>query len=285
MHEAHKTFLITGVSTGLGRALAEAALADGHRVAGTLRNEPARAAFEALRPGRSFGLRLDVTDEEAVPQVVARVEAEAGPIDVLVNNAGYGLEGLVEESTMADLRRQFEVNVFGAVAMLKAVLPYMRQRRRGHIVNITSMGGLVTFPGVGFYNGSKFALEGITEALRQEVAPLGIAVTAVEPGRFRTDWAGRSMVRAPRSIADYDASFDPIRASRAEGSGRQPGDPHKAARAILALVASGKPPGHLILGPDALRLVRGKLDALQAELAAWETVSLSTDFDPDQPGS
>lgn len=274
-----KTFFITGVSTGLGRALAEAALGDGHRVAGTLRNAAARVAFEALAPGRAHGLLLDVTDSPAVPRVVTEVESDIGPIDVLVNNAGYGFEGLIEEASLVDLRRQLDVNVVGAVAVIQAVLPYMRKRRRGHIVNITSMGGLATLPGLGFYHASKFALEGISETLRQEVAPFGIAVTAVEPGRFRTDWAGRSMVRAPRHVADYDASFDPLRAARTQGSGAQPGDPRKAARAILQLVTSLDPPGHLLLGPDAVRFVRQKLDALEAEIAKWEPLSRSTDFD------
>jgi NAD(P)-dependent dehydrogenase (short-subunit alcohol dehydrogenase family) len=279
MTDATKTFLITGVSSGLGRALAEAALADGHRVAGTVRSAQARAAFEALRPGRSIAFLLDVSDTHAVPRVVTEVEADVGPIDVLVNNAGYGFEGLVEEASLVDLRRQLDVNVIGAVAVIQAVLPYLRKRRRGHIVNVTSMGGLTAFPGLAFYHASKFALEGITETLRQEVAPFGIAVTAVEPGRFRTDWAGRSMLRAPPRIADYDETYDPIRTSRSQGSGSQPGDPDKAARAILTLVASPNPPGHLLLGGDALHLVRAKLDALAAEMRAWESLSLSTNFD------
>ncbi|HWA45441.1 MAG TPA: oxidoreductase [Hypericibacter adhaerens] len=276
--QAPLTFLITGVSSGLGRALAEAALAAGHRVAGTLRDEAARAAFDSLAPGRSLGLRLDVTDNDAIAPAVAAVEATLGPIDVLVNNAGYGHEGILEESSLADLRRQFEVNVFAPVAMIQAVLPSMRRRRSGHIVNITSMGGLITFPGIGFYNGSKFALEGLSESLGKEVKDLGIRVTAVEPGQFRTDWAGRSMVRAERKIADYDAVFEPLRSHRREVSGRQIGDPAKAAQAILTLVKSDNPPAHLPLGPDALKLIREKLDYLQGEIAAWEKLTLSTSF-------
>ncbi|HWA81071.1 MAG TPA: oxidoreductase [Acetobacteraceae bacterium] len=276
--QAPLTFLITGVSSGLGRALAEAALAAGHRVAGTLRDEAARAAFDSLAPGRSLGLRLDVTDNDAIAPAVAAVEATLGPIDVLVNNAGYGHEGILEESSLADLRRQFEVNVFAPVAMIQAVLPSMRRRRSGHIVNITSMGGLITFPGIGFYNGSKFALEGLSESLGKEVKDLGIRVTAVEPGQFRTDWAGRSMVRAERKIADYDAVFEPLRRHRREVSGRQIGDPAKAAQAILTLVKSDNPPAHLPLGPDALKLIREKLDYLQGEIAAWEKLTLSTSF-------
>jgi NAD(P)-dependent dehydrogenase (short-subunit alcohol dehydrogenase family) len=274
-----KTFFITGASSGLGRALATEALAVGHRVVGTARSETARTEFEALAPGRSFGRVLEVTDDAAVLAVVAEVEARIGPIDVLVNNAGYGHEGTIEESPLEDLRKQFEVNVFGAVAVIKAVLPYMRQRRHGHILNITSMGGMVTFPGLGYYHGSKFALEGISETLAKEVMGFGIAVTAVEPGGFRTDWAGRSMVRAPRTISDYDALIDPLRAARAARSGKQLGDPAKAARAILKVVQNSNPPAHLLLGPDAVKAVRDKLAALEAEIAGSEAISMTTNFD------
>jgi NAD(P)-dependent dehydrogenase (short-subunit alcohol dehydrogenase family) len=270
--------LITGVSTGLGRALAAAALADGRKVAGTVRSEEARRAFEALKPGYAFGKILDVTDNAAIAPTVSTIEKDVGPIDALINNAGYGHEGTIEESSLADLRRQFEVNVFGAVAMIQAALPYMRKRRSGHIVNITSMGGIVTFPGVGFYHGSKFALEGLSETLGKEVAGFNIHVTAVAPGMFRTDWAGRSLVRAERKIADYDAVFEPLRVRRRANSGKQPGDPAKAARAILKLIDSGSPPAHLLLGPDAVWLVGEKLDAMKAEIEAWKDVSLSTDF-------
>jgi NAD(P)-dependent dehydrogenase (short-subunit alcohol dehydrogenase family) len=272
-----KTLLITGVSSGFGRALAQEALAAGHRVIGTVRSEPARQEFEALGPGRSIGRVLDVTDFDAIDGVVAELEANIGPIDVLVNNAGYGHEGVLEESPLSDMRKQFDVNVFGAVAMMKAVLPYMRKRRRGHILNITSMGGFITMPGIAYYCGSKFALEGISEVLGKEVKPLGIAVTAVAPGSFRTDWAGRSMVRSPRSISDYDALFDPIRKAREEKSGNQLGDPIKAARAMLAIIDSETPPAHLLLGSDALDLVRGKLSAFAEEISTWESMTRSTD--------
>lgn len=271
-----KTLLITGVSSGLGRALAQAALTAGHRVVGTVRSAQARQEFEALGAG-AVARVLDVTDVEAIPGIVAEIEATVGPLDVLVNNAGYGHEGILEESPLEALRHQLDVNVVGAVAMMKAVLPAMRQRRRGHIVNITSMGGFITMPGIAYYCGSKFALEGISEALGQEVAALGIHVTAVAPGSFRTDWAGRSMVRTPRSIADYDPLFDPIRDARQAKSGRQLGDPAKAAQAMLALIDAPAPPAHLLLGSDALGLVRDKLDRLKADIAAWEAVSRSTD--------
>jgi len=274
-----QTFFVTGVSSGFGRALALAALAAGHRVIGTLRKESDRAAFDALEPGRSFGVLLDVTDTARVAPAVDAAERDIGPIDVLVNNAGYGHEGTLEESPLEDLRRQFEVNVFGAVAVIKAVLPHMRARRAGRIVNITSMGGLTAFPGLSYYHGSKFALEGIGESLAREVAPFGIRVSNVEPGAFRTDWAGRSMVRAPRSIADYDEVFGPLRERRQANSGKQPGDPAKAAQAILKLAASDDPPVHLLLGEDALGFVREKIAALSREIDAWEAVSRGTRHD------
>jgi len=271
-------WLITGVSSGLGKAIAHAALEAGDTVVGTLRKTEDRIAFEALKPGRAHGVLLDVTDEAAVAPEVTRIEREIGPISVLVNNAGYGHEGLVEESSLDEMRRQFEVNVFGATAMIKAVLPGMRARRSGRIINITSMGGLITFPGLGIYHASKFALEGLSEALGKEVIGLGIRVTAVEPGAFRTDWAGRSMVRAPRSISDYDALMDPIRQRRASVSGSQIGDPTKAATAIVGLAKSEHPPVHLLLGSDAWQFVDEKLERLRAELQEWKSVTLSTDF-------
>jgi NAD(P)-dependent dehydrogenase (short-subunit alcohol dehydrogenase family) len=274
---SNKILLITGVSSGFGRALAQEALAVGHTVVGTVRSEQAKHDFESLSTDAAVGRVLDVTHFDKIDGVVAEIEATVGPIDVLVNNAGYGHEGVMEESPLSDMRRQFDVNVFGAVAMMKAVLPAMRMRRRGHILNITSMGGYITMPGIAYYCGSKFALEGISEALGKEVKPFGIAVTAVAPGSFRTDWAGRSMTRTPRSIADYDAIFDPIRKAREEKSGRQLGDPAKAARAMLAAIDADRPPAHLLLGSDALGLVRDKLTALGDEMGAWEAVTVSTD--------
>ncbi|MBR8267713.1 oxidoreductase [Burkholderia cenocepacia] len=269
--------LITGVSSGFGRALAQEALAAGHTVVGTVRSAQAARDFEALSAQAAVARVLDVTDFARIGGVVADIEANVGPVDVLVNNAGYGHEGILEEAPLDELRRQFDVNVFGAVAMMKAVVPFMRERRRGRILNITSMGGHITMPGIAYYCGSKFALEGISETLGKELAPFGIAVTAVAPGSFRTDWAGRSMARTPRSIADYDALFDPIRRAREEKSGKQPGDPAKAARAMLAVIAADHPPAHLLLGSDALRLVRNKLAALDDEIRAWEAVTVSTD--------
>tara|TARA_B100000678_G_C18154275_1_gene480285 strand:+ start:325 stop:1170 length:846 start_codon:yes stop_codon:yes gene_type:complete len=275
---APKNFLITGVSSGLGKAFARAALDAGHTVVGTVRRESDAEAFAAMAAERAHPLMLDVTDYDSIPVAVADAQDRAGPIDVLVNNAGYGHEGIMEESSIDDLQRQFAANVFGAVAMTKAVLPAMRERRRGHIVNVTSMGGFITMPGISFYCGSKFALEGISEALGKEVASFGIQVTALAPGQFRTDWAGRSMDRTARSIADYDSVMDPIREARQRKSGRQPNDPAKAARALLAIVDSPEPPVRLFLGEDALTLVEDKLDSMRAELSEWETLSRSTGF-------
>jgi NAD(P)-dependent dehydrogenase (short-subunit alcohol dehydrogenase family) len=272
-----KILLITGVSSGFGRALAGEALAAGHKVVGTVRSAQAKRDFESLSAKAAFGRVFDVTNVDAIDGIVAEIETTVGPVDVLVNNAGYGHEGVMEESPLSEMRRQFDVNVFGAVAMMKAVLPFMRERRRGHILNITSMGGHITMPGITYYCGSKFALEGISEALGKEVKPFGIAVTAVAPGSFRTDWAGRSMTRTPRSIADYDHIVDPIRKAREEKSGKQLGDPQKAARAMLAAIAADCPPTHLLLGSDALGLVRDKLSALENEIRDWEAVTVSTD--------
>lgn len=276
-----RTFLITGVSSGLGRAFAESALHVGHRVIGTVRRAADAEAFAALVPDRAHPLVLDVTDFDAIPAAVANAERQVGVIDVLVNNAGYGHEGVLEESSIDDLQRQFSANVFGPVAMVKAVLPGMRERRRGHIINVTSMGGFITMPGLSFYCGSKFALEGISEALGKELASFGIRVTALAPGQFRTDWAGRSMDRTPRTIHDYDAVMDPIRAARQAKSGNQPGDPTKAAQALLALVESESPPVRLFLGDDALSLVEQKLKAMKVELGTWDALSRSTSFGSD----
>ncbi|WP_188566835.1 oxidoreductase [Undibacterium terreum] len=274
-----KIFLITGVSSGLGKAFAQAAISAGHRVVGTVRDEQARAAFEAMDALRAKAVILDVSHFDAVEPTLREALQAIGEVDVLVNNAGYGHEGTLEESPLAEMQRQFDVNVFGAVAVIKAVLPGMRKRRSGHIINVTSMAGMVTFPGIAYYSGSKFALEGISEALAKELKGFGIKVTAFAPGSFRTDWAGRSMVRSSHSIADYDAVFNPVRRARQSKSGKQAGDPAKAAQALLHIVAQENPPTHLVLGKDALKLVREKISKLSEEINAWEAVSLSTDFE------
>lgn len=273
-----KSWLITGVSSGFGRAVAEAALAAGHRVVGTVRSEAAGSAFEARAPDRAIGMVMDVTDEAAVHATVKAAEEATGGIDVLVNNAGYGLVGGVEEATMAEIRAQFEVNVFGAVAVMQAVLPFMRARRAGHILAITSVSGLVGWPSLGVYSGSKFALEGICETVAQEVAPLGIKMTIVEPGGFRTEFAKGSRVRTARIIDDYDATVGESRRILASHAGQEPGDPAKAAEIILRVAAMDKPPLRLLLGPDAMGYVDSKFAAWTAEIEAWRSVSLATGF-------
>ncbi|MFI6950944.1 oxidoreductase [Streptomyces sp. NPDC050422] len=280
-----KTVLITGVSSGLGRAFATTALDAGHTVVGTVRKDADATAFTALHQERAHARILDVTDDDAVITTIAETEKTVGSIDVLIANAGYGLEGTFEETPLADLRAQFDVNVFGAAATVQAVLPFMRARRRGHVLAVTSMGGLASFPGVSGYCGSKYALEGILEAIGKEVAGFGIHVTAIEPGSFRTDWAGRSMVRAPRSIPDYDDLFEPIRAARQAASGNQLGNPTKAATALLRILDTPNPPAHLVLGSDALRLVRAGRAAVESDLDTWEDLTLSTDHTPADEAS
>lgn len=270
------TFFITGANSGFGFAIAKAALDAGHRVIGAVRSEEAAARLAESLP-EVIPVLCDVTQFDAVAGVVDRADGEHGPIDVLINNAGYGHEGVLEESPLEEMRRQFDVNVFGAVAVAKAFLPRFRERRRGFIVNVTSMGGMITMPGIAYYCGSKFALQGISEVMRAEMAPFGVRVTALCPGSFRTDWAGRSMVRSPRAIADYDALFDPIRAARKEKSGKQAGDPSRLAQAVLALIDADAPPPQLLLGSDALQLVRQRQTQMANEIEEWESLTLSTD--------
>ena len=271
-----KTFFITGANSGFGLAIASAAVRMGHQVIGTVRSEASRAMLAASLPA-VHPVLCDVTEFDRVAGVVAQAEAVHGPVDVLINNAGYGHEGVLEESSIDEMRRQFDVNVFGAVAVAKAFLPRFRERRRGFIVNVTSMGGMITMPGIAYYCGSKFALQGISEVMRSEMAPFGVHVTTLCPGSFRTDWAGRSMVRTERAIADYDALFDPIRQARQANSGRQLGDPAKLADAVLALLESNQPPPQLLLGSDALQHVSARMARLQQEIAMWKSVTLSTD--------
>lgn len=271
-----KTFFITGANSGFGLAIAQAAFEAGYRVIGTVRSQTARASLLERLPDVRAVL-CDVTDFDRIPAIVAQAEQDHGPVDVLINNAGYGHEGVLEESPLEEMHRQFDVNVFGAVAVAKAFLPRFRERRRGFIVNVTSMGGLITMPGLASYCGSKFALQGISDVMRAEMAPFGVHVTALCPGSFRTDWAGRSMVRTERSITDYDALFDPIRTARHEKDGKQLGDPVKLAAAVLRLIASDPPPPQLLLGSDALQLVRERLTRLEREIADWEELTRSTD--------
>jgi len=272
----NRRFFITGANSGFGLAIATAASAAGHTVIGTVRSEASRADLAAQLPEIHTTL-CDVTDFDRIPAIVEQAEKDHGPVDVLINNAGYGHEGVLEESPIEEMRRQFDVNVFGAVAVAKAFLPRFRQRRRGFIVNVTSMGGMITMPGIGYYCGSKFALQGISEVMRSEMAPFGVHVTTLCPGSFRTDWAGRSMIRTERSIDDYDALFDPIRQARQEKSGRQLGDPAKLAAAVLTVIQSDAPPPQLLLGSDALKFVSERIIRLQQEIDEWKAVTISTD--------
>ena len=272
-------WLITGVSSGLGRAIAEAALARGDRVAGTVRRPDDLAAFEARAPGQAFGYLADMVDEAAVRAAVDRAEADLGGIDVLVGNAGYGLVGAVEESSLAEIRRQFEVNVFGPIAAIQAVLPYFRARRRGHVITITSVSGVATWAGTGVYCGSKHALEGVTRTLAEEVAELGIKVTNIEPGGLRTDYAGRSMVVTEARIDDYEGAARNAQRIMADHAGHEPGDPAKAAQAILAIAGTDDPPLQLLLGADAMLYATREVARYQAEIGRWAKLTLSTGFD------
>jgi NAD(P)-dependent dehydrogenase (short-subunit alcohol dehydrogenase family) len=274
-----KTWFITGVSTGFGRAFAVEALERGDTVAGTLRDEDQIAAFEALAPGRAFAFRMDVTDAASVRRAVADAETALGRIDVLVNNAGYGVVGGIEEIDQDQTRRQMEVNFFGALEVTRAALPAMRARRAGHIVNVSSVGGVAAYAGFGIYNASKFALEAISEALSKEVGALGIAVTIVEPGAFRTDWAGRSMDQGT-AMDDYaDTAGQTVAWARGALDGNQQGDPAKAAALLADVVAMDAPPLRLPMGGDAVDGIRAKLEAQLAELAQWEEKARGLDFD------
>jgi len=282
MSTSQKTLFLTGVSSGLGRAIALEALRAGHRVIGTVRRSEDALAYAALDETNAIVKIVDMIDEKAIAATVNDVEREYGSIDILIANAGYGHEGLFEESSMDELRQQFEVNVFGTVALIKAVLPGMRIRRQGHILAITSIGGLTTSPGLSFYHGSKYALEGILEALGKEVGKLGIHVTAVEPGPFRTDWSGRSMTHSDRSISDYDALYEPIREARRRNNGHQPGDPQKAAIALLQVIDDENPPKHLVLGSAALDALTASRAAFAEDVTRWEELTRSTDFSADR---
>ena len=274
-----RIWLITGCSTGLGRELAQVAARHGDHVYGTLRKPAQIADFEALAPGKLTGLLMDVTHDAQVEAGVKQILEAHGRLDVLVNNAGYGSLGPVETVPQEEVQRQFEVNVFGPLRLMRAVLPHMRAQHSGHVLNITSIAGLQGYPGVGVYNGSKFALEGIGEALAAEVKHLGIKVINVEPGPFRTDWAGRSATFTRTEIEDYAGSASKNMESIAGVSGKQSGDPAKAADAMYTLTTLEEPPMHQLLGKPAYHRYRSKLRELQTELARFEYLSLPTDFD------
>lgn len=269
------TWFITGVSRGLGLALAKAALAQGDQVFGTVRGEvpaPLRGAarFEAIE--------LDLADPAAAGAAVERVFAAAGRLDVIVNNAGYGLLGAIEQATDAEVARLFEVDVFGPFRIIRAALPHLRAQGSGHIVNITSIAGRAPGIGSGLYSAAKHALEGLSAGLAQEIAPLGIKVTAVAPGAFRTDFLTDHSIRHSAADQAYAASVGRSKAAFDAMAGRQLGDPDRAAEAILALVRAEDPPLHLLLGSDALRRARDKLDAVIGEIGRWEALTRSTDF-------
>ncbi|KGM32863.1 oxidoreductase [Inquilinus limosus] len=270
------TWFITGISRGLGLALAQAALAEGDTVIGTVR---AGAPDLDLGAGALHVLPLDLADPEAIAATVERAFALAGTIDVIVNNAGYGLLGALETATDAEVAHLFAVDVFGPFRVIRAALPRLRAQGRGHIVNITSIAGRAPGVGTSLYSAAKSALEGLSASLAQEVAPLGITVTAVAPGAFRTDFlSAHSIRRSPTEDAAYAASVGRSSAAFAAAAGRQLGDPDRAARAIIAAVRADRPPLHLLLGSDALRRAREKLDAVIEEIGRWEEVTRGTDF-------
>jgi NAD(P)-dependent dehydrogenase (short-subunit alcohol dehydrogenase family) len=273
------TWLITGCSTGLGRALAEAVIGSGHNAVVTAREVTKVADLADSAPERALAVALDVTKPDQVASAVAQAEERFDGVDVLVNNAGYGYRAAVEEGDDADVRALFETHFFGTVAMIRAVLPGMRARRRGAIVNISSIGAQLTPVGSGYYSAAKAAIEGVSGALRGELAPLGISVTIVEPGAFRTDFAGRSLAQSANVIDDYAATAGQRRKEHDTMHGNQPGDPAKAGAAIIAAVESAEPPAFLLLGADALAAYRYVADRRAQEIAKWEELTASTDFD------
>ncbi|UKA52385.1 SDR family NAD(P)-dependent oxidoreductase [Arthrobacter sp. FW305-BF8] len=273
------TWLITGCSTGLGRALAQTVLARGHNAVVTARNVNAVKDIAADFPGTALVLPLDVTDKEQISPAVQQAQSRFGGIDVLVNNAGYGYRAAVEEADDADIRQLFDTNLFGAVDMIKAVLPDMRAKRAGAILNISSIGARISPAGSGYYSATKAALEGLSGSLHKELQPLGISVTAIEPGAFRTDFAGRSLTQSATAIPDYAETAGKRRKENDTVHGTQPGDPGKAAEAIITVVESPTPPSLLVLGQDAYGAFAAVADAQRAELDQWRELSLSTGID------
>jgi NAD(P)-dependent dehydrogenase (short-subunit alcohol dehydrogenase family) len=273
------TWLITGCSTGLGRALAEAVLDRGDNAVVTARDAAGVQDLADAHPDTALALALDVTDHRRVVEVVEQAQQRFGAVDVLVNNAGYGYRAAVEEGDEADVEQLFATNVFGAVAATKAVLPGMRARRSGAIVNISSIGARIMPAGSGYYSATKAALEGLTGSLRKEVEPLGITAMVVEPGAFRTDFSGRSLQQSAEAIPDYADTAGRRRKEHDTTHGTQPGDPAKAAQAIIRAIEVAEPPALLVLGQDAVDGFRSVLDAQRAELEAWESTGVDTGFD------
>jgi NAD(P)-dependent dehydrogenase (short-subunit alcohol dehydrogenase family) len=274
-----KTWLVTGCSTGFGRAIAQAVLAEGDKLIATARNPDTIEDFVADYPDRAIAIALDVTDLNSIATAVDFGLAQFGSIDVLVNNAGFGMVGAVEELSDGEIRRQFDTNVFGVLNVIRAVLPHMRKRRAGHIINLSSVAGFVASPSLGAYAATKHAVEAFSEAMAQELQPLGIQVTIIEPGSFRTDWAGRSMSHAEQTIEDYRSTAGRLRTALSQTSGRQAGNPAKLAEVLIFdVVRSPNPPLRLALGKDCVTGLRTKAERMLANLQEWEQVSRSTDF-------
>lgn len=271
-------WFITGASTGFGRELAEQTLRSGYKVVVTARKREQIADLTKQYPDAALALSLDVTDQSSVDGAVAAAIEQFGRVDVVVNNAGFGLAGAIEEATEAEYMPVFETNVFGVIRVTKAFLPHLRKQRSGHIVNLSSMAGLVGFAGWGYYNATKFAVNGFSEALALEVEPLGIHVTVIEPGPFRTDFLGRSGAEAALRISDYDATAGKIRDYKQDQAGKQKGNPVRAIEAIIDVVESSEPPRHLVLGERALTVFRARLDQWKENLEKYEDTTLGTDF-------
>ncbi|MGW7538175.1 oxidoreductase [Amycolatopsis sp. NPDC054798] len=271
-------WFITGCSTGLGRALATAVLERGLRAVVTARDPERVADLVAAHPGRALAVALDVTDQQQIANAVSEAERVFGRIDVLVNNAGYGYLAAAEEGEDAEIRALFDANVFGLMAMTRAVLPGMRARRSGHVVSVSSLGGLAAFGATGYYHATKFAVEGFTESLAAEVGPLGIGVTIVEPAAFRTNWSGPSMRESSIRIDDYADTAGARRTSTLATYGKQPGDPDRAATAVIEAVNSAEPPLRLLLGRAAYDIATARLDTLRTTFDDWRDVTLSADF-------
>ncbi len=274
----NKVWFITGCSTGFGRALANEVLSLGHNVVVTARKTSDVEDIVAQYPNNAIAVQLDVTNKTEIASSVKIALEKFGRIDVLVNNAGIGYFGAIEESEDDEVRRMFDINVFGLGDMTNAVLPIMRKQRSGHIINIASIGGLVSFPGVGYYNATKYAVDGLSEALYKEVAHLGIKVTVICPSGFRTDWAGRSANNSKIEIADYEVSAHQNKNAIRGYSGNQPGDPVRAAKAIVKVTEVENPPLRLLLGAAALKNARLKLDVLKTDFDAWAETSVGADF-------
>jgi NAD(P)-dependent dehydrogenase (short-subunit alcohol dehydrogenase family) len=271
-------WFITGCSTGFGRELVRAVLARGWRCVATARNKASLADLAGDAGERLLTLDLDVTDAQQIAAAVEAARARFNAIDVLVNNAGYGYQTAVEEGVEAEIRAQFDVNVFGLFAMTRAVLPVMRAHRKGHVLNLTSLAGMAGYAGSGYYAASKHAVEGWSDSLAIETAPLGIKVTCVAPGPFRTDWAGRSLKQTPTRIADYAETAGKRLQATAHASGTQQGDPARAAQAMIEITEASEPPRNLLLGAAALDGAGKRLDALRADMDKWRATSLGADF-------